>query len=123
MDRLAEAMDDSSAGFSAALAEQKARVKRPETLPSAKILTEIREKKQSFFEFGKEYAKKTHQALLANALPTCAYTQFEALARRSHAEQQELERTDDMDFATYLERYLSQSIVQKGPSWLKLTQQ
>ena len=115
MDRLAEAMDDANADFSAALAEQKERIKYPETLPSARILAEMREKKQSFFEFGKEYMEKAHQALLANALPANTHTEFEALAHRSHAEQRELERTDNVDFTTYLERYLSQSILPKSP--------
>ena len=114
MDRFAEAMDDSDAGFSMALAEQKERVNHPETLSSARILAEMREKKQSFFEFGKEYMEKTHQALLANTLHASTHTEFETLACRSHARQQELERKDNVDFATYLERYLSQSILQKN---------
>ena len=58
----------SEAGYSDALAAQRAKVKDSELTPSGRMLKEMEQNKQSFFEFSLERSKLTQKELLSSTL-------------------------------------------------------
>ncbi len=116
MDAIAEALDGTESGYVAALAEQKERIAHPDATPSARMLADMRDQKQSFFEFGMARSHAVHDALLAAPLTAESEAEFEQMAQASIEEQHRLESADDVDFETYLSDYLSQSALTETTS-------
>lgn len=108
--RVSELMDS---GFDkplymSAVDEQKARVLDPEKTPSARVLREMAENKESFSEFGARWARK-HQQFF-HGLHRCdpgRVRQFSTEASASIARQREVERKDTLSFKEYLKEYFS----------------
>ncbi len=96
--------------YVAALDEQLELVSDAERTPSARILTELRNEKESFFAFGMRMANE-HREYFEGLVPANEQrlTEFENEAAESLRRQTEIERTDSISFEKYLENYYSQT--------------
>lgn len=98
--------------YSAALAAQREVAADPERTPSARVLREMSENEESFFEFAMRKSQEHRDAYLAEALPADRERFFREAAERSLAEQRAIEAADTLSFEEYLERYFSQTLPQ-----------
>jgi glutamate--cysteine ligase len=102
---------DSDGPYSQALERQREGIADPERLPSARMLAEMAASDESFFQYAMRLSRE-HRELFANAgLADARREQFEAEVSRSHAEQRDIEASDKLSFAEYLENYFRQTAV------------
>ena len=92
----------SEAGYSDALAAQRAKVKDAELTPSGRMLKEMEQNKLSFFEFSLERSKQTQEELLSSTLDERTLTDFIGASELSLKKQAEIEASDTLDFDRYL---------------------
>jgi glutamate--cysteine ligase len=100
--------EDAERPYSEALAQQRAAVINPDLTPSARMLAEMRENRESFFAFAQRKSQSHQHYFHALALAERQSEIFEAEAERSLQRQQQIEAADDVDFDTYLENYFAQ---------------
>ena len=103
---IAELLDRATGGDAHAqsLAQQREKVADPERTPSAQVLAEMRERGESFTAFALRKSRE-HAETLAQPLPAIEQEAFEAMAKISLAEQEELERQPEGDFDTFVAAY------------------
>jgi len=102
------ALYDSAMGGTAyadALAAQRAKLDQPDTTPSARLLTELKDSGLSFHDYSLALSRKHADALRAQPLPADVATAYQQAAEASAAEQLRLEQSDTEDFDTYVSRY------------------
>ena len=107
---IAEALDAAQGGeaHQAALHQARARLARPEDLPSARVLAEMKQHHGGdHIGFVDARSEITRQALLALPWPDQAQADFVAMAQRSVADQQALEAMDSLPFENYRQEYLA----------------
>jgi glutamate--cysteine ligase len=92
--------------YSAAWAEQRARVLDPALTPSAQILDTMRKEQLPFFRFAMNRSLAHKAFYAANPLPPAAAADYARRAASSLAEQAAIEAADDVDFDSYLAKYL-----------------
>ena len=88
-----------------ALAQQRCKLRDPELTPSARILTELRESKETFAQFA--LRKSEQHAAYFRAHPPSAeeHAYFTNLANTSLAEQTQIEQAQTGDFDRFIEAY------------------
>jgi len=91
--------------YAQALAQQRAKLADPALTPSARLLESLRASGQSFHDYSLEQSRRHGEALRAQPLPADHAAAYIEAARRSHDEQHRIERSDDVDFDTYVARY------------------
>jgi glutamate--cysteine ligase len=91
-----------------AVQAQRAKVQDPELTPSAKVLRRIRELKTSYFRFAMNQSLANSDYFRARKLDAATTGEFERMTAESLEAQRQIEASDDVDFATYLDR-LNQS--------------
>jgi glutamate--cysteine ligase len=98
-----------------ALAAQVAKLKDPDSTPSARVLAELRANGKSFADFALRQSEK--HAAYFRAHPPSAEEQayYEQLARTSLAEQEELERTQTGSFDDYVSAYRASNLCPNSP--------
>jgi glutamate--cysteine ligase len=94
--------------YSAGLEDQSAKITDPELTPSARILREMREQKQSFFRLAMTYSEQWAQYFRSRALPTTIQNAFDEETRSSLLEQRAMEQSDDVNFRQYLDHFYAQ---------------
>ena len=100
---------DSHGAYSQALERQREGIVDPEHLPSARMLAEMAASDESFFQYAMRLSRE-HRDLFANAgLAEPRREQFKAEVSRSYAEQRDIEASDELSFAEYLENYFQQT--------------
>jgi glutamate--cysteine ligase len=107
---IAAALDSAHGGgaYRAALAAARKAVEHPESLPSARVLTEMRGRcENSYSRFGLAKSLEHARALRSEPLPAEVEARFAHLATESIRKQQEIEAADRVDFETYRQKYLS----------------
>lgn len=82
----------------------------PERTPAARVLTEMRDNEESFFDFAMRKSQEHRDAYLAQPLPAERAAFFADIADGSLAEQQAIEAADTLSFDEYLQRYLAQTL-------------
>ena len=110
MQGLCEMLDHGEAArpYSAALEQQRAKIDDVERTPSARLLTEMRQTGETFFQLARRMSKLHKDYFLGLYPPNeRRLAEFAAAAQESHEAQQRIEAADDMDFDTYLARYLA----------------
>jgi glutamate--cysteine ligase len=108
--RIADAVDAVQGGnaYAEAVAAARAVLANPDTLPSARVLAEMRERHEnSYTRFVLARSREHAAALLERALPPDSETAFIRMAQDSLAEQQRIEQTDAIPFETYRRLYLA----------------
>lgn len=109
MQPVAELLDGRAGGlYGDCLALQGAKVRDPELTPSARLLREMRERGEAFFELSYRYSAAHAERLKGRSLGAERQAQFARLAEVSRRRQQEIEDADDVDFDTFLARYFAQ---------------
>lgn len=88
-----------------ALAAQRAKVSDPSLTPSAQVLASMAEHKESFAQFSLRQSQAHAEFFRSQALSSEEQAKFEEMARKSIAEQAELEQTEVGDFDTFVGSY------------------
>ena len=92
------------------LNNQKKAIDDPECTPSAKMLCEMREKGEGFYQYATRMSEHHHEAFLKDELTAEVSQFYEGLTRSSLAQQKEIEDSDSLPFATFLEKYFAKSL-------------
>ena len=110
MQGLCEMLDQGEAGrpYSLALEQQRAKIDDVERTPSARLLAEMRQTGESFFQLALRMSR-LHKDYFVGLYPPneSRLAEFAAAAKESQAAQRGIEAKDNVDFDTYLARYLA----------------
>lgn len=94
--------------YAAALEQQRAKLDDVERTPSARLLTEMRQTGETFFELAQRMSKLHKDYFLGLYPPNeRRLAEFAAAAQESHEAQARIEAGDKTDFDTYLADYLA----------------
>jgi glutamate--cysteine ligase len=94
--------------YSSALEQQRAKIDDVERTPSARLLAEMRQTGETFFQLALRMSKLHKDYFLGLYPPNeSRLGEFAAEARESHEAQRSTEAADDADFDTYLAHYLA----------------
>ncbi len=100
--------DDTAGHYREAVALQREAAANPELTPSARMLAEMRENRESFFAFAQRQSE-AHQSYFSNQpMSWQREAMLEEAAQSSLQRQQQVESQDDVDFDTYLQNYFAQ---------------
>ncbi len=92
-----------------ALQQQRAKIADPDLTPSARMLAEMAERKEEFYHFALRMSKQHQQWFAKRPLEVDMLASSEAIARASIEKQREIERADEVPFATFLQNYFAQA--------------
>jgi len=94
--------------YTVALEQQRAKVEDVERTPSARLLTEMRQSGESFFQLANRMSRM-HKDYFLDLYPPNErrLAEFAAAAQESHDKQRRIEAADKTDFDTYLAHYLA----------------
>ncbi len=81
----------------------------PESTPSARILNELRSRRESFAQYGIRISSEHAQRLRAQTIAPERAQDFAAQSEESLVEQRRIEASDVLPFDEFLARYLSQA--------------
>jgi glutamate--cysteine ligase len=110
MQGLCELLDhgESARPYSAALEQQRTKIDDVERTPSARLLAEMRQSGESFFQLARRMSKMHKDYFLGLYPPNeQRLAEFGAAAKESHEAQRRIEAADKLDFDTYLAKYLA----------------
>jgi glutamate--cysteine ligase len=109
MAAVAELLDGGSGGPRAvSLAMQAAKVRDPDHTPSARMLAEMRERNEGFFDHAWRVSESHREALRARTPDAGRRAELARLVGESVRRQREIEGSDDCNFDAFLERYFAQ---------------
>lgn len=95
--------------YCSSLQQQSDKIDDPDLTPSGKVLAEMIENKEEYFDFALRKSME-HQAWFASRpLDPEKRAEFEKQASDSIAKQHQIEQSDDISFETFLEQYFKQS--------------
>ncbi len=80
-----------------------------ERTPSARMLDEMRDRGEGFYEFARRLSTRHHRYFSERELPSTCIGEFDHLAAQSHAEQAMIEAADHKDFDSFLADYFAQT--------------
>ena len=89
------------------LAEQQARLRDPDRTPSGRMLREMRQRGEGFYEFANRLSHEQWRHLAQSPRDPSFHQRLQELARRSHQEQAALERETGPDFDRFLQDYFA----------------
>ncbi len=94
--------------YTAALEHQRAKIDDVERTPSARLLTEMRQTGESFFDLALRMSQ-LHKDYFLDLYPPNErrLAEFASAAEESHVAQARIEAADKTDFDTYLAHYLA----------------
>ena len=94
--------------YATALEQQRAKLDDVDRTPSARLLSEMRQSGETFFELAQRMSKLHKEYFLGLYPPNeRRLAQFSAAAQESHRAQERVEATDKADLDTYLADYLA----------------
>ena len=111
MQGLCQVLDEASQSqaYTTALNLQIDCIKHPELTPSARMLQEMREQQEGFFDYALRMSKR-HEAYFRNIKISNSYIKkYNKEAEKSHKKQAEMEAEQGPDFEHYLEAYFKQA--------------
>lgn len=94
--------------YCSALQQQRAKIADPDLTPSARLLAEIQQNKEEFYDFSLRMSQQHQQWFASRPLAAEQMTAFEAEARRSHERQREIEASDRVSFEEFMQAYFAQ---------------
>lgn len=106
----AQLLDQAKGGnyYQQALQQQLAKIEQPSLTPSARVLGDMQSKQQSFYEHALSLAEQHRIHFAARALDAGAQANLVAMGQASLLEQAQLEQSQQVSFAEYLDNYYSQ---------------
>lgn len=93
--------------YRAAVQSQLELIHHSELTPSAQMMREMHEKGASFFSFAQSKSRQHRDFFLKRPLSTELKAEFMQMAQESLAQQQVIEKSDEMDFDQFLKAYFS----------------
>lgn len=110
MEGICELLDrgEQDTPYCAALNAQRKILASPEMLPSARILAELRDNHESFFEFAMRQSQQHDRFFRNYKLDEHRKAQFASVVEDSLQRQRDIEASDDISFDEYLARYFAQ---------------
>ncbi len=105
--QVADLLDRSQGGeaHARAIAEQQAKVADSRLTPSARVLDALQRNNESFARFALRQTHQHAEDFQSRALSSTDTAWFDEAARRSLAQQAEMEAADDQDFDSFVEDY------------------
>lgn len=108
MTAIADLMDGGSRGpCGASLQRQRDKILDPDLTPSARMLAEMRDHRESFFDLAQRWSLAHRQTYLARPLPPERLALLQELTPDSLRRQTEIEAADELEFDDFLARYLA----------------
>jgi glutamate--cysteine ligase len=95
--------------YCSALQQQRAKIEDPDHTPSARLLAEMIENREEFFDFSLRMSMQHQQWFATRPLDADKQAEFETAARASIERQHAMERADDIPFDTFMRNYFDQS--------------
>ncbi|MEM7128784.1 MAG: glutamate--cysteine ligase [Chloroflexota bacterium] len=108
MTPLCTLLDNGTDQFSNSLTLQRQAIQDGDATPSARTLAEMRSHSESFFEFGLRKSQEHRQTLIQSQLEPEVEAMFATLTTESLQKQAQIEASDELSFAEYLEKYFGQ---------------
>ena len=110
LEAVAEIFDKVSTvnGYRHAVREQSLKLNNPERTPSARILNELMERDEAFFEFAMRKAQESKKTIASKKFAQTDVEYYDDVARASIGKQMEIEREDNLDFEQFLKNYFCQ---------------
>ncbi|MBU3068927.1 glutamate--cysteine ligase [Aestuariicella sp. G3-2] len=110
MARVADLLDTSydTQAYTAAVEAQRIKLEKPELIPSAKILADMKASGETFFRFAMKQSLKHSQAYAKRPLSDEEFRQMQHEAEASLQAQAELDAAPQVDFEEYLQAYYAQ---------------
>ncbi len=108
---ISELLDGIQGGtwFDDAVDEQINKARAAELTPSARMLEEMRDRGEGFYEFARRLSHQHQRFFLQHQLPTEVVARLDAQASTSLADQERLEAEPQQDFDQFLAEYLAQT--------------
>ncbi len=100
---------ESEHAYCSALQRQRAKIEDADLTPSARVLGEMIDNKEEFFEYSLRLSRQHQQWYAGRPLDEEKQAEFEAAASLSLQRQQEIEKTDNISFEQFLKNYFEQS--------------
>lgn len=94
--------------YTESLTAQREKIENPELTPSARILADMKENQQTFYDFALSRSLEHHKILTQEPLPQKTQDRFELMSRISLEEQKTLESARQLPFDEYLANYYEQ---------------
>lgn len=101
--------DRQSPVYCSTLQQQWAKIEDPEQTPSARVLAQMQENHEEFFDFSLRLSLQHRQWFEQRPLDKGGQREFAAIARDSQARQTVIEQTDDVPFSVFLQNYFDQT--------------
>ena len=110
LEAVAEIFDKVSTvhGYRQAVRDQRLKLNNPERTPSARILKELLERDEAFFEFAMRKAQESKNTITGKKFAQTDAEYYDDVARTSIEKQTEIEREDELDFEQFLKVYFCQ---------------
>ena len=110
MTAICELLDKKSStnAYTQTLQKQREKINHADLTPSAKMLEEMRENKESFHDFAARKSKLHQHYFKQVILPAEQQLFFEQQAKLSYEKQLQIEANDNISFEQYLKEYFSQ---------------
>ena len=96
--------------YSQSLKNQKQAIDNPECTPSAKMLDEMRQNGEGFYQHAMRMSQHHHEAFIDKELSAEKAQFYTDLTMTSLAQQKQMEENDTLSFATFLEKYFDKSL-------------
>ncbi len=108
---ICELLDQIEGGrdYEDALEEQLGKVHEPNVTPSARMLDEMRDTGEGFYQFARRLSSQHHRYFRERPLPEQRLQELEAVAAQSLQQQHEIEQQDEVDFDRFLQDYFQQT--------------
>lgn len=97
-----------SESYQEAMRHQQKKIADPTLTPSARVLRDMENKKQSFYAHGLALAEEHRRYFASRPLDEKTLKSFSALSEKSIQDQQKLEASNQIPFDQYLENYYAQ---------------
>ena len=112
MQGFAELMDVAFAttAYSQSLKQQKQAINDPECTPSARMLDEMREKGEGFYQYAMRMSRHHQYTFASGKLSEEKIRFYQELAKTSIEEQLALEKSDSLSYATFIQRYFANTL-------------
>ncbi len=108
----AELLDNANntTAYTASIKKQQQAIADPESTPSARMLNEMRERDEGFYQYAMRMSQQHHQAFMQSNLSEQQLTFYRELSEQSLQQQKEIEANDTLPFATFLQRYYAREL-------------
>ena len=100
---------EGGAWFEDAIDDQIAKVRAPDLTPSGRMLDEMRDRGEGFYQFARRLSHQNKRFFLERELAQEKDAAFDAAAARTQAEQERIEAEPQIDFDRFLADYQAQT--------------